>query len=205
MLHNGLVSIPFDKDGALLQDVCEEAWRGRDPDYDGVFFICVRTTKVYCRPICRVKFPHRKNIEFVPTAAAAERLGFRPCLRCRPESAPGSPAWKGTGAVVGRGIKIIEDGYLDTHSTEELATRLGLSVRHMNRLFRQHAAATPYQIGITWRRQQAKRLISDTELPLTKVAHAAGFKSVRRFNEVIAESYGRTPTQIRRKATAGVS
>jgi AraC family transcriptional regulator of adaptative response / DNA-3-methyladenine glycosylase II len=182
---------------SLTQDVYEAARLGRDPAYDGVFFVCVKTTGIYCRPVCRVKLPKRQNVLFVPTAAAAEAQGYRPCLRCRPEAAPGSPAWRGTAAVVTRGIRIIEEGFLDTHTTQALAERLGIGVRHLNRLFDQHAGASPAQIAGTLRVQRAKRLITGTDRRLGDIAFDAGFGSVRRFNDAIRQVYGRAPSELR--------
>lgn len=186
-----------DESGQLIEDVCARLLAERDEAYDGAFFVCVKTTKVYCRSTCRVKHPLPKNRFFVPTAAAAEQLGFRPCLRCRPESTPGSPAWKGTAAVVARGIGIINGGFLDQNSVEQLATRLGLSVRHVDRLFQKHAHASPQAIAMTRRLQIAKRLVSDTALPFTEVAMESGFRSVRRFNDAFRRVYNQTPTEIR--------
>ncbi|MDA1073702.1 MAG: helix-turn-helix domain-containing protein [Proteobacteria bacterium] len=190
---NAFSANPYDLD----PDVCEAARLSRNPHYDGRFFVCVKTTGIYCRPICRVKLPKRENVLFVPTAAAAERHGYRPCLRCRPETAPGSPAWRGTAAVVSRGIRIIEEGYLDGHAAQALADRLGIGVRHMNRLFEQHAGASPAQIASTLRVQKAKKLITETNRRLGDIAFDAGFRSVRRFNDAIRQTYGRPPSQLR--------
>src|SRR5215510_7147965 len=109
---------------------CDRARLTRDPKFDGAFFTCVRTTKIYCRPICPSVHARRTNIFFVPTAAAAERLGFRPCLRCRPETAPGSPAWRGTATTVARAMRLIAAGFLDEHSVEELTDKVGVGARH---------------------------------------------------------------------------
>lgn len=177
---------------------CDQARIARDPSYDGVFFTCVRTTRIYCRPICPVAHAHSKNVSFVPTAAAAEKLGYRPCLRCRPESAPGSPAWKGTATTVERGLRMIEDGFLDNYGVEELANKLGLGGRHLSRLFKQHLGASPRGIASTRRVQVAKRLITDTSLPLSHVAFESGFRSVRRFNDAFSKVYHRPPSSFRR-------
>ncbi|MEL7111274.1 MAG: Ada metal-binding domain-containing protein, partial [Pseudomonadota bacterium] len=163
-------------------DTCNEARLRRDPAYDGKFFTAVRTTKIYCRPVCPVKQPLTKNVSYYPTAAAAERAGYRPCLRCRPETAPFCAAWKGTRTTVERALKLVEDGALDTGSVEELAERLGIGARHLSRLFAEHVGASPLQTAQTLRIGRAKRLLDETNLPITDVAFKAGFGSVRRFN-----------------------
>lgn len=179
---------------------CDAARIARNPLFDGAFFTCVRTTGIYCRPVCPVAPAHSKNVFFVASAAAAERLGFRPCLRCRPESAPGSPAWRGTATTVARGLRLIEDGYLDENSIEELATKLGIGQRHLSRLFRKHIGATPRDVAATRRVQAAKRLISDTTMSLSDIAFAAGFRSIRRFNDAFRKTYHRPPIGFRRAA-----
>lgn len=190
---------PFNENGELRPDVCERARLRRDPAYDGIFFICVHTTGIYCRPVCKVKMPLAKNVHMVASAAAAQAQGFRPCLRCRPETVPWSPAWLGTEAVVRRAMGIIDDGFLNRHSVEELSGRLGMSARHLTRLFDQHIGASPNQVAITHRLHKAKRLITDTHRPFTEIAFEAGFGSVKRFNEVIKEAYKRSPSQLRTK------
>jgi AraC family transcriptional regulator of adaptative response / DNA-3-methyladenine glycosylase II len=179
----------------------EEAWRCRDPAFDGRFFIGVRTIGVYCRCVCPVRLPFRRNIEFLPSAAAAEMAGFRPCLRCRPEAAPFSPAWNGTRTTVERAARlIIEDGALDGDATvEAFAARLGMTARHLNRLFAQHWGASPSIVARTARVQRAKRLLNETDLPMVEVALQAGFGSLRRFNAVFSEVYKRPPGAIRRR------
>jgi AraC family transcriptional regulator of adaptative response / DNA-3-methyladenine glycosylase II len=138
--------------------------------------------KIYCRPICPSAHAQQANIFFVPSAAAAERMGFRPCLRCRPETAPGSPAWRGAAATtVARAMRLIGEGFLDRHSVEELSDSLGVGTRHLSRLFREHVGASPVEVAGTRRVQAAKRLISDTDLPLAETPFEAGFGSVHRF------------------------
>lgn len=178
---------------------CDRARLARDPAFDGLFFTGVRTTRIYCRPVCPVRPAKSANVDFYPTAAAAERAGFRPCLRCRPETAPGSPAWRGTATTVGRAVRLIEEGFLDTSSVEDLAERLGVGPRHMARLFARRLGASPSQLAATARVQRAKRLIDEGELSMTEVAFAAGFRSVRRFNDVFKSLYGRSPSAMRRK------
>jgi len=180
----------------------ERAWAERDPAFDGGFFVCVRTTKVYCRCVCPVRLPLRHNVDFVPSAAAAEAAGFRPCLRCRPETAPLSPAWKGTLTTAERAFRlIVEEGALDGEgaSVEKLATRLGMTERHLRRLFGRHLGATPTAVARTARVQRAKRLLSETDMTMTEVAMQSGFGSLRRFNTVFAEVYRRPPSAIRRQ------
>lgn len=180
-------------------DICDRARLARDPAFDGVFFTAVRTTRVYCRPVCPVRPALTKNVQFFPTAAAAERAGFRPCLRCRPETAPGSPAWRGTATTVARGMRLIEDGFLDRNTVAALADRLGIGPRHLLRLFLRHAGATPSEVAATRRVQAAKRLISDSDMPLAEVAFAAGFNSIRRFNDAFRATYHRPPSAFRRR------
>ncbi len=181
---------------------CNRARRTHDPAYDGVFFTCVRTTRIYCRSICPSGHARARNVFFVPSAAAAERLGFRPCLRCRPETAQGSPAWRGTRTTVARGMRMIDAGFLDAHTVGELASRLGIGPRHLSRLFMKHVGATPVDAAGTRRVQAAKRLVSDTNLPLADIAFAAGFKSVRRFNDAFRQTYQRPPSSFRRETTS---
>jgi AraC family transcriptional regulator of adaptative response / DNA-3-methyladenine glycosylase II len=182
----------------LDRETCDRARLARDPAFDGVFFTGVRTTRVYCRPVCPVQPARSQNVVFYPSAAAAERAGFRPCLRCRPETAPGSPAWSGTATTVARGMRLIEEGFLDEGSVGQLAECLGIGPRHLLRLFLQHTGATPSGVAATRRVQTAKRLIDRTEMPLAEIAFAAGFGSVRRFNDAFHATYGRAPSSFRR-------
>jgi AraC family transcriptional regulator of adaptative response / DNA-3-methyladenine glycosylase II len=148
--------------------------------------------------VCPVRPAQGKNVTFYPTAAAAEAAGFRPCLRCRPETAPFSPAWQGSRTTVHRAMRLIRKGALDREGIEELAARLGIGARHLDRLFRRHIGASPLQVARTMRVQRAKRLLDRTELPMAEVAARAGFASLRRFNTVFAEAYKRPPSAIRR-------
>ncbi len=179
-------------------ETCDRARLARDPAFDGLFFSGVRSTKIYCRPVCPVRPAKSANVTFYPTAAVAERVGFRPCLRCRPETAPGSPAWQGTATTVGRALRMIEEGFLDTSSVDDLADRLGIGARHLSRLFARHVGASSTQVAATARVQRAKRLIDAGEMPLADIAFAAGFQSVRRFNDVFKALYGRPPSSLRR-------
>jgi AraC family transcriptional regulator of adaptative response / DNA-3-methyladenine glycosylase II len=182
----------------LDHDACYRAVKLRDSRFDGRFFTAVKTTKIYCRPICPARTPLAKNVTFFPTAAAAQEAGFRPCLRCRPETAPDMGAWRGTSNTVSRGLALIELGALDESSVEELATRLGLGERQLRRLFRAHLGAAPITVAQTRRILLAKQLVHETHLPMTEIAFAAGFGSVRRFNETFQAMYGRPPSELRR-------
>src|SRR5215471_18932090 len=151
---------------ALDPKRCDRARIARDPRFDGAFYTGVRTTRIYCRPTCPVKPARSENVVFFPTAAAAERAGFRPCLRCRPEAAPGTPAWRGAAATVSRALRLIEGGFLDDGATvEDLALTLGMTARHMRRLFRAHAGASPLAVATTRRVQRAKSLVEETAMP----------------------------------------
>jgi len=177
---------------------CESARVARDPRYDGRFFSGVRTTRIYCRPVCPVRPAKRVNVTFYPSAAAAEAAGFRPCLRCRPEAAPFSPAWKGSRTTVERALRLIDGGALDGQGVEELADRLGIGSRQLSRLFARHLGASPVQVAQTTRVQRAKRLLDGTKLPIAEIALRAGFGSLRRFNTVFVKVYRRRPSEMRR-------
>jgi len=185
---------------ALDRRRCDRARIARDARFDGRFFTGVLTTRIYCRPTCPVKPAKSRNVVFFPTAAAAERAGFRPCLRCRPEAAPGTPAWRGAGACVSRALRLIEGGFLDDGATvEDLALRLGMTARHMRRLFLAHAGASPLAVATTRRVQRAKNLVEETALPMAAIAFAAGFSSIRRFNAAFRSVYRRPPSVLRRR------
>ena len=180
--------------------VLERARLSRDPRFDGKFFIAVASTGIYCRPICPASpSPKRANIRYFGSAAAAAEAGFRPCLRCRPEAAPGTPAWLGTSAVVRRALRLINEGALDEASVGEFATRVGVGARHLDRLFLQHVGASPLAVAQTRRLHFAKRLIDESDLPMTQIALAAGFGSLRRFNDAFRKAYRRPPRELRRE------
>src|ERR1700704_568070 len=178
--------------------VCSRARLTRDPRFDGKFFIGVVGSGVYCRSICPAPTAKEKNVRYFPSAAAAAEAGFRPCLRCRPESSPGTPAWLGTSNTVSRALRLIGESGLEDGGVEVLAERLGIGSRHLRRLFLKHLGATPAAVAHTRRLQFAKKLIDETALPMNQVALASGFGCVRRFNAGIRKVYHRTPTQIRR-------
>jgi len=177
--------------------ICDRARLARDSAFDGVFFTGVPTTRIYCRPVCPVRPARSANVVFFGSAAAAERAGFRPCLRCRPVTAPGSPAWSGTATTVARAVRLIEAGFLNEASVAELADRLGMGSRHLLRLFVRHTGATPTEVAATRRVQKAKRLLNETQMPMSEIAFAAGFRSVRRFNDAFLATYGRSPSSFR--------
>jgi AraC family transcriptional regulator, regulatory protein of adaptative response / DNA-3-methyladenine glycosylase II len=189
----------------LDREVCDRARLARDARLDGRFFTGVVTTGVYCRPICPVRPAGSQNVRFFPSAAAAEWAGFRPCLRCRPEAAPGTPAWQGSASVVSRGLGLINRGFLDEHSSADLAAVLGVGTRQLTRLFTKYLGATPGAVARTRRVQMAKRLLDETTVSVTEIAFAAGFSSIRRFNAVFAETYGWPPSQIRRSSPVEAS
>ena len=180
--------------------VCSRARLSRDPRFDGKFFIGVLSTKIYCRSVCPVPTVQEKNVRYFPTAAAAAEAGFRPCLRCRPECSPGTPAWFGTSNTVSRALRLIAESGLHDGGMEGLAARLGVGARHLRRLFVRHLGARPIAVVQTRRLHFAKKLIDETQLQMNDVALASGFGCVRRFNAAIQKTYQRTPTQIRRLA-----
>jgi len=184
---------------------CDRARRSRDARFDGRVFIAVTSTGIYCRPICPARAPKDENIKYFPTAAAAEAAGFRPCLRCRPEASPGTPAWHGTSGVVSRALRLIGEGALDGEGVERLADRLGVTGRHLRRLFRQHLGAAPLEVALTRRVHFAKKLLDETSLGFDEVAFASGFGSLRRFNSQIRRTFRRTPTELRRLARGRVA
>jgi AraC family transcriptional regulator of adaptative response / DNA-3-methyladenine glycosylase II len=186
-------------DAPLDEEICERARLAQDSRFDGRFFIAVRSTGVYCRPICPVRPPKRENVSFFPSAAAAHEAGFRPCLRCRPESSPGTPASAGTAATVVRALRLIEQGALSEGSVETLAARLGIGSRHLGRLFSKHLGASPVKIAQTHRLHLAVKLLHETGLPIAHIAAASGFGSVRRMNEVVKRCYARPPSALRRE------
>lgn len=182
--------------------VCYRAITARDRRFDGLIFTAVKTTGIFCRPICPARTPLAKNVTFFSTAAAAIAAGYRPCLRCRPEVSPAAPAWRGTAPTVERALRLIEEGALDDQGVDRLAARLGVSDRHLRRLFLDHLGATPVAVAQTRRALFAKRLITDSALSFTEIAGAAGFSSLRRFHQAMRQLYGFSPTELRRRESA---
>ena len=186
-------------DVELERKACYRVLLARDARYDGRFFTCVKTTGIYCRPVCPARTPKLDNCVFVASAAAAQEAGFRPCLRCRPERSPDIVASRGTSATVSRALSLIERGALDDADVEALAARLGVGARQLRRLFHQHLGASPITVAQTRRLLLAKQLIHDSHLSMTEVSLASGFSSLRRFNETFKQLYGRPPSALRRR------
>jgi len=176
-----------------------QAMVSRDRRFDGRFFAGVTTTGVYCRPVCPAPKPKFQHVRFFPSAAGAEQAGFRPCRRCRPETAPGTPVWSGTSATVSRALKLIEAGVFDRDGVEGLADRLGVGPRQLRRLFGRHLGAPPQAVALTRRLNFARQLIDETTLPLAEVAFAAGFESIRRFNDAVRRRCGGAPRALRHR------
>jgi AraC family transcriptional regulator, regulatory protein of adaptative response / DNA-3-methyladenine glycosylase II len=199
-------SARFD-DTVLDPDVCHRALQTRDARFDGRFFVGVTSTRIYCRPICPARTARREHCRFFVTAAAAEQAGFRACLRCRPEIAPQSLAWRGTANTVSRAMARIAEGALDgpRASVERLADSLGVGERQLRRLFDRHIGASPLAVAQTRRVLFAKQLLHDTRLPMASVAMAAGFGSIRRFNDTFLALYKRPPSQLRHRSVAASS
>jgi AraC family transcriptional regulator of adaptative response / DNA-3-methyladenine glycosylase II len=184
---------------ALDRDVCYRALRTRDARFDGRFFTAVVSTGIYCRPVCPARIPKMDNCIFLPSAGAAHQMGFRPCLRCRPEVAPGLAGWRGSANTVSRALGLIAEGGFDDGGADELANRLGVGARHLRRLFDRYVGASPVSVAQAHRILFAKKLITETALPMTEIALASGFGSVRRFNDVFHHTYGRTPSDLRKR------
>jgi len=176
---------------------CYRAALSKDRRFDGRFFTGVVTTGIYCRPVCPVVPPKFENMRFYACAAAAEAAGFRPCKRCRPETAPGTPAWLGTSAVVSRALRLISEGGLDDGDLDALSARLGMGERQLRRLFAQHLGASPFDVARARRVHFARTLIDQTGLSFAEIAHSAGFGSIRQFNHALKETFRETPTQMR--------
>ena len=184
------------------RESCLAAFLGRDRRFAGRFYAGVTSTGIYCRPGCPAPLPKPRNVRFFRCAAAAEEAGFRACRRCRPETAPGTPAWTGTSATVARALRQIEAGLADDAPVGALAARLGIGERHLRRLFGEHLGASPVAIARTRRLHFARRLLDDTSLRMSDVALAAGYSSVRRFNEAMRAAFGVPPGRLRRSAAA---
>ena len=177
-------------------EACYRAVQGRDARFAGRFFLAVRTTRIYCRPGCPARLPRRENVEFYPSAAAAEGAGFRACLRCRPDALPGSPAQAGTFTTLSRALRLLDE----SGESRGLADRLGVTDRHLRRLFARHLGATPAAVLRTRRLHLARQLLETSTLPMLDVAESAGFHSLRRFNEAVQRGFGRTPSALRKVA-----
>ena len=185
-------------------DTCYRAVQSRDARFDGWFYTAVRTTGIYCRPSCPAITPHRRNVTFHPSAAAAQRAGFRACKRCRPDAAPGSPEWHVRGDIAGRALRLIGDGVVDREGVPGLARRLGFSQRQLQRTLVAEVGAGPLALARAQRAQTARVLLETTDLPASDVAFAAGFASIRQFNDTIRDVFAATPSALReaRRPTA---
>jgi AraC family transcriptional regulator of adaptative response / DNA-3-methyladenine glycosylase II len=190
---------------SLDHATCRAARLSRDPRFDGEFFLAVTSTGIYCRPVCPARAPRESNVRYYRTAAEASEKGFRPCLRCRPESAPSSPAWRGTATTVARAMQLIHAGALNEGSLAQLAERLGVGERYLRKLFEQQVGVSPGSVAQNQRLHFAKQLLRETHLDMSQVAFAAGFSSVRRFNSAIRDKMACTPAQLRGKKAPGGS
>jgi AraC family transcriptional regulator, regulatory protein of adaptative response / DNA-3-methyladenine glycosylase II len=179
---------------------CYRAVKSRDPRFDGWFFTAVTSTGIYCRPSCPARTPAPHHVRFYPSAAAAQQAGFRPCLRCRPDATPGSPEWQTRADVVGRSMRLIADGVVDREGVTGLAARLGYGTRHLHRLLSAEVGAGPLALARAQRAQAARLLVETTDLSMATIAFAAGFSSVRQFNDTVRHVLGRTPGELRRRA-----
>jgi len=182
---------------------CYRAVQSKDARFDGWFVTAVLTTRIYCRPSCPVRPPFARNIRFYPTAAAAQRAGFRACKRCRPDASPGSPEWNVRGDVVARTMRLIADGTVDREGVAGLAGHLGYTTRQLERLLQAEVGAGPLALARAQRAQTARVLIETTDLPLADVAFAAGFSSIRQFNDTVRAVFESTPTALRLRAANG--
>jgi AraC family transcriptional regulator of adaptative response / DNA-3-methyladenine glycosylase II len=197
---------PTTSTSSLDHRVCERARITRDPRFDGLFFTAVTSTGIYCRTVCPAPSPKPQNIRYYESAAAAAAAGFRPCLRCRPEAAPGSPLHRAKSELVAGALRLIEQGALDEGSLPQLAARVGVGERHLRRVFAEELGASPLDVASTRRLLFAKQLLAETALPMTAIAQASGYGSLRRFNAAFSATYGKAPRELRRqRATARLS
>lgn len=184
-------------------DTCYAAMVARDPRFDGAFFVGVSTTGVYCRPVCPARAPRRDRCTFFRSPAEAEKAGYRACFRCRPELAPGRAPMDAVSHLVGRAVRLVDEGFLNRASVEDLSDRLGVTARHLRRATEAELGLSPVELAQSRRLALAKRLLQDSALPVTDVAFASGFSSVRRFNAAFAERFARTPSSVRRGTATG--
>lgn len=185
----------------LSLETCQKARFSRDPRFDGKFFIAVKTTGIYCRTVCPASPPKEENVEYFKNAVQAAEAGYRPCLRCRPDSAPSSAAWQGNVATLNRAVRLIDEGALQTGSIVELATRLGVSDRYLRKLFNDNIGVSPKAYALYQQCLFAKKLLHQTSLPITEIALASGFDSIRRFNDCFKQQLKLTPTQMRKQTS----
>ncbi|MFD2190971.1 DNA-3-methyladenine glycosylase 2 family protein [Pistricoccus aurantiacus] len=193
-------------DAALLTpERCHRARLARDARFDGRFFTAVTTTGIYCRPICPATPPLERNVVYFDSAVTAAQAGYRPCLRCRPDSAPDSPAWRGTQTTLERALRLIDEGALQNGSVAQLCERLGIGERYLRRLFRERFGVSPKAYALYRQSLFAKQLLHQTRLPVTEIAHASGFNSLRRFNDAFQRHIGLSPRAVRRESGEGDS
>ncbi|GHB09961.1 AlkA N-terminal domain-containing protein [Salinicola rhizosphaerae] len=178
---------------------CQQARLSRDPRFDGRFFIGVTTTGIYCRPICPAVLPRESHVHYYGSAVAAASAGYRPCLRCRPDSAPESPAWRGSQTTFTRALQLIDQGALQHQKLPELCDRLGVGERYLRQLFQRRFGVSPKRYALYRQCLFAKQLLHQSTLPVTDVALASGFSSLRRFNDAFKRHIGLTPSEIRRQ------
>jgi AraC family transcriptional regulator of adaptative response / DNA-3-methyladenine glycosylase II len=189
--------------GVLDHETCYRAVSSRDERFDGMFFTAVRTTRIYCRPSCPARTPHRENVTFYRSAAEAQTAGYRACRRCRPDVSPGAPEWNLRADVVGRAMRLLGDGIVDREGVAGLAARLGYSERQINRALSQEVGAGPLRLARAQRAQTARVLLETTALPVTEISYAAGFASIRQFNDTMREVFASTPSDLRRRSRRG--
>lgn len=187
----------------LQAHICQKARLSRDIRFDGIFFIAVKTTRIYCRPICPANAPLEKNTLYFAHAIEAANAGYRPCLRCRPDSAPGSPAWQGVHTTLSRAIHLIKQGILQEGKLADLTLRLGISDRYLRLLFQKHLGTSPKAYALYQQCLFAKQLLHQTNLPITQIALASGFNSIRRFNDYFRTQLQLTPSEIRNLTKKG--
>src|ERR1700723_3908799 len=196
---------PVTETGSMHEDRerCLRAVRSKDARFDGWFFTAVRTTGIYCRPSCPVVPPKPENMRFYPSAAASQQAGFRACKRCRPDASPGSPQWNVRADLVARAMRLIADGVIDADGVPGLARRLGYSVRQLERQLLAELGAGPLALARAQRAQTARLLIETTALPMGDVAFAAGFSSIRTFNDTVRQVFALSPSELRHRAGPG--
>ena len=185
-------------------NICYSAVKRRDPGFDGLFFTGVKSTGIFCRPVCPAMTPKPENCRFFDSASAALSAGYRPCLRCRPETTPGSPAWNGTRTTVRRALNLIDMGALDEGGVSCLADRLGIGERYLRQLFSRHVGVSPYSLAKARRLSHARRLVLDSSFSMTEIALKSGFRSIRQFNDNFLKEYGYSPRSLRKSTSVSM-
>lgn len=185
-------------------DTCYSAVKRRDPEFDGLFFTGVSSTGIFCRPVCSAVTPKPENCNFFFSASAALTAGYRPCMRCRPEAEPGSPAWNGTRTTVTRALNLIDMGVLDECGVPHMAERLGISERYLRQLFSQHVGASPHAVAKSRRLSYARRLVQNSSFAMTEIALKSGFRSIRQFNDSFLKAFGSSPRTVRKSTLSKI-